>query len=46
MTEERIRLTQLVPAGGCARKLGAEDLIRALRDIAPFPHPWVDTSVG
>ena len=43
---EAIRLTQLVPAGGCARKLGAEDLVRALRDVAPFPHPWVDTSVG
>ncbi|HET6223683.1 MAG TPA: selenide, water dikinase SelD, partial [Dongiaceae bacterium] len=46
MTEEPIRLTQLVPAGGCARKLGAEDLMKVLREIAPFPHPWVDPSVG
>lgn len=46
MAQQEIRLTQLVAAGGCARKLGAEDLVRALRDIAPFPHPWVDTSVG
>lgn len=45
MTEQP-RLTQLVAAGGCARKLGAEDLVKALREIAPFPHPWVDTSVG
>ncbi len=43
---EEIRLTQLVPAGGCARKLGADDLMKVLREIAPFPHPWVDTSVG
>ena len=40
------RLTQLVSAGGCARKLGADDLMKALREIAPYPHPWVDTSVG
>ena len=44
--EERIRLTQLVPAGGCARKLGAEDLMKVLARLDPFPHPWVDTSVG
>jgi selenide,water dikinase len=43
---DEIRLTQLVSAGGCARKLGAEDLMKALREIAPFPHPWVDTTVG
>lgn len=43
---EEIRLTQLVPAGGCARKLGADDLVKVLREIAPFSHPWVDTSVG
>jgi selenide,water dikinase len=41
-----IRLTQLVSAGGCARKLEADDLMKALREIAPYPHPWVDTSVG
>jgi selenide, water dikinase len=46
MPEPSIRLTQLAAAGGCARKLGAEDLMKALREIAPFPHPWVDTSVG
>jgi len=46
MAEATIRLTQLVPAGGCARKLGAEDLMKALQTIAPYPHPWVDTSVG
>ena len=46
MAEEPIRLTRLVAAGGCARKLGAEDLVKVLREIAPFPHPWVDTSVG
>jgi selenide,water dikinase len=43
---DEIRLTQLVAAGGCARKLGADDLMKALREIAPYPHPWVDTSVG
>jgi selenide,water dikinase len=43
---DEIRLTQLVSAGGCARKLGAEDLMNVLREIAPFPHPWVDTTVG
>ena len=37
---------QLVAAGGCARKLAAEDLMKVLREIEPFPHPWVDTSVG
>jgi selenide,water dikinase len=46
MAAEQIRLTQLVPAGGCARKLGSDDLMNVLRDIEPFPHPWVDTSVG
>jgi selenide,water dikinase len=46
MPEKTIRLTQLVAAGGCARKLGAEDLVRVLRQIDPFAHPWVDTSVG
>ena len=46
MAEQTIRLTQMVAAGGCARKLGAEDLVRVLRQIDPFPHPWVDTSVG
>lgn len=46
MSEEPIRLTRLVSAGGCARKLGADDLVKVLRTIAPFPHPWVDISVG
>ena len=44
MTE--VRLTTLAAAGGCARKLGAEDLAQVLRGIAPLPHAWVDTSVG
>jgi selenide,water dikinase len=44
--EDRIRLTQLVSAGGCARKLGAEDLNAVLQQVGSFPHPWVDTTVG
>jgi selenide,water dikinase len=44
--DEKIRLTSLVAAGGCARKLAADDLMAVLRNIEPFPHPWVDTSVG
>ncbi len=40
------RLTALVPAGGCARKLPAEDLAELLAHLAPFPHPWVDPEVG
>jgi selenide,water dikinase len=43
---ETIRLTTLVSAGGCARKLGADDLSQVLRSIAPLPHAWVDTTVG
>jgi selenide,water dikinase len=43
---DKIRLTTLAAAGGCARKLGAEDLARVLRAIAPFPHPWVDDRAG
>lgn len=46
MPDEPIRLTALVAAGGCARKLAAEDLVKVLQRIEPFPHPWVDTSVG
>lgn len=46
MSDEKIRLTTLVSAGGCARKLAAEDLVKVLRKIEPFPHAWVDTSVG
>jgi selenide,water dikinase len=40
------RLTALVPAGGCARKLPAEDLAALLSQLAPFPHAWVDPQVG
>jgi len=40
------RLTALVPAGGCARKLPAEDLAALLAQLAPLPHPWVDSQVG
>ncbi len=40
------RLTSLVPAGGCARKLPAEDLAALLAELAPFPHAWVDPQVG
>ena len=40
------RLTALVPAGGCARKLPAEDLAELLSHLAPFPHAWVDPEVG
>ena len=40
------RLTSLVPAGGCARKLPAADLAALLSQLAPFPHPWVDPQVG
>jgi selenide,water dikinase len=43
---ERVRLTSLVPAGGCARKLPAEDLASLLAAVAPFPHAWVDPEVG
>ena len=41
-----VRLTSLVPAGGCARKLPAEDLASLLACVAPFPHAWVDPEVG
>jgi selenide,water dikinase len=41
-----VRLTSLVPAGGCARKLGAADLVRVLRKLPAFAHPWVDPEVG
>jgi selenide,water dikinase len=44
--DEQIRLTQLVSAGGCARKLGADDLHAVLRQVGSFAHPWVDTTVG
>ncbi|MFN8545223.1 MAG: selenide, water dikinase SelD [Candidatus Binatia bacterium] len=26
--------------------MGAEDLVQVLRNVAPLPHPWVDTTVG
>jgi selenide,water dikinase len=41
-----LRLTELVPAGGCARKLAAADLVEILRHVTPFPHAWVDPDVG
>ena len=41
-----IRLTTLVPVGGCGRKLGARDLVQALAPVAPFAHDWVDPDVG
>jgi len=41
-----VRLTSLVPAGGCARKLPAEELASLLANVAPFPHAWVDPQVG
>jgi selenide,water dikinase len=43
---EDLRLTSLVPAGGCARKLPAEDLAALLAFVPPFPHAWVDPRVG
>ena len=43
---DEVRLTSLVPAGGCARKLPAEDLAELLAHLAPFPHAWVDPEVG
>jgi selenide,water dikinase len=43
---EEVRLTSLVPAGGCARKLGAQDLVEVLRSQVPFAHAWVDPDVG
>jgi selenide,water dikinase len=43
---EQVRLTSLVPAGGCARKLPAEDLASLLASVAPFAHAWVDPEVG
>jgi selenide,water dikinase len=43
---DALRLTSLVPAGGCARKLPAEDLAELLAHVAPFPHAWVDPAVG
>jgi selenide,water dikinase len=43
---DELRLTSLVPAGGCARKLPAEDLAALLAQAAPFPHDWVDPEVG
>lgn len=46
MAGETIRLTQLVKAGGCARKLGAADLTQVLRTLATVPHAWVDATVG
>jgi selenide,water dikinase len=41
-----VRLTTLVQAGGCARKLAADDLVQVLRNLAPTPHAWVDPNVG
>jgi selenide,water dikinase len=41
-----IRLTALSQAGGCARKLAAEDLQTVLRQLPATPHAWVDLSVG
>lgn len=43
---DEVRLTSLVPAGGCARKLPAEDLASLLAFVPPFPHAWVDPEVG
>jgi selenide,water dikinase len=43
---DEVRLTSLVPAGGCARKLPAEDLAALLAFVPPFPHAWVDPQVG
>lgn len=40
------RLTELVQGGGCARKLPAESLVRALANVAPIPHPWATDVVG
>lgn len=45
MTDD-VRLTTLVQAGGCARKLAADDLARVLRQLPAAPHPWVDADVG
>ena len=44
--QDEERLTSLVPAGGCARKLPAEDLAALLASLAPLPHAWVDPAVG
>jgi selenide,water dikinase len=44
--QDEERLTSLVPAGGCARKLPAEDLAALLASLAPIPHAWVDAAVG
>lgn len=41
-----VRLMELVTGGGCARKLGAADLVEVLRGLPPFAHPWVDADVG
>jgi selenide,water dikinase len=41
-----VRLTQLVQAGGCARKLPAEDLAEVLKQIPGFSHPWVSDATG
>ena len=43
---DEIRLTALSQAGGCARKLAAEDLQAVLRQLPAAAHPWVDPSVG
>jgi selenide, water dikinase len=45
MTDD-VRLTTLVQAGGCARKLAAEDLVQVLRQLPSTPHAWVDDDVG
>jgi selenide,water dikinase len=41
-----IRLTSLVQAGGCARKLPAEELREVLKGLPTFAHPWVSDAPG